>query len=110
MRSALCRLRDDDGSATITSAGIIAAVVALAFAMLTIAAGVADQHRAAVAADLAAVAGATAYYAGADACQVADTTATLNGAQLASCEVVAGDVVVKVTRGRANAAARAGPA
>ena len=62
-----------------------------------------------VAADLAAVAGATAYYAGADTCAAAARTAELNGAQLHGCEVNGGDVIVGAARGKASAHARAGP-
>lgn len=103
------RLLRDDGSATVTSAGIIAAVAVLALTVAAVVAGVADSHRARVAADLSAVAGATAYYAGADTCAAAARTAELNGAQLNGCDIAGGDVVVGAARGRATAHARAGP-
>ena len=104
------RLSRDDGSATVTAAGIISAVAALALVVVAVVAQVADSHRASVAADLAAVAAATAYYAGADTCAIARTTASLNGANLRSCEPAEGDVTVEVSRGRARSQARAGPA
>lgn len=103
------RLLSDEGSATITATGIITSVVSLALAVVALGVHTSDTHRARVAADLAAVAGATAMYQGADACATARRTAQLNGARVASCEVVAGDVVVAATRRRAEAAARAGP-
>ena len=103
------RLLSSDGSATVTATGIITSVVSLALAVVAFGVHVSDTHRARVAADLAAVAGATAMYRGADACAHADRTAQLNGARVVSCEVTAGDVVVAATRRRAEAAARAGP-
>lgn len=103
------RLLSSDGSATITATGIITSVVSLALAVMALGVHAADTHRARVAADLAAVAGATAMYQGVDACSTADRTAQLNGARVTFCEVTAGDVVVAATRRRAEAAARAGP-
>lgn len=103
------RALDDEGSATVTATGIITAIVSLALAVVAVGVHTADTHRARVAADLAAVAGASALYRGADACATAQRTADLNGARLASCEVVGGDVIVEATRRRAEAAARAGP-
>lgn len=105
----ISRPRSDEGSATVTSAGIIAAVAALAFVIVAIAARVANSHRVAVAADLAAVAGASAYYLGADACQVAEHTLVLNDATLSTCSVTDGDVIVTAAKGAARASARAGP-
>ena len=55
-------LLHDDGSATVTTAGIVSAVASLALVVVVLAAGVADSHRARVAADLSAVAGANALY------------------------------------------------
>lgn len=103
------RLLSSDGSATVTATGIITSVVSLALAVVAFGVHVSDTHRARVAADLAAVAGATAMYRGADACASADRTAQLNGARVVSCEVTAGDVVVAAARRRAEGAARAGP-
>ena len=103
------RLLSSDGSATVTATGIITSVVSLALAVVAFGVHVSDTHRARVAADLAAVAGATAMYHGVDACTTASRTAQLNGARVVSCEVTAGDVVVAATRRRAEAAARAGP-
>ncbi|CAM3247184.1 flp pilus-assembly TadE/G-like family protein [Corynebacterium godavarianum] len=106
----LRRLRSEEGSATVTSAGIITAVIALALAVAAVGARVVDHHRAQVAADLAAVSGATALYTGAPACEAAERTATLNSAAAELCEVDTGDVTVRARIGRAEATARAGPA
>lgn len=103
------RMLSDEGSATITATGIITAVVSLALAVVALGMQVADTHRVRVAADLAAVAGATAVYRGLDGCGAAQRTADLNGARVASCEFDTGDIVVSATRRRAEAAARAGP-
>lgn len=102
-------LFDDRGYATVLSAGIIAAVVALALVVAAVVSKVADTHRAQVAADLAAVAGATALYTGSDACAVAGETAHLNGAAVADCRITGADVTVAATVGRGEAAAKAGP-
>ena len=108
----------DRGYATIASACIIAAVVALALVVATAVSRTADTHRAQVAADLAAVAGATALHAGqgsgsggggGDACAVARETARLNGAELADCSITGTDVTVTAEVGGAEAAAKAGP-
>lgn len=106
----MARLLDDDhGSATVTTAGIAAAVVALALAVALTGVRTADSHRARVAADLSAVAAASALYRGANACEWGHATAERNGAEVTSCEFVAGDVVVAVRLRDAEATARAGP-
>lgn len=102
-------LRNDEGSATITATGIITAVVSLALAVVVLGMQVADTHRVRVAADLAAVAGASALYRGGDYCTTAHRTAELNDARLVSCEFVEGDVMVHAELRRSTAAARAGP-
>lgn len=103
------RCGSDRGYATIASAGIIAAVVALALVVAALVGRVADTHRAQVAADLAAVAGATAVYAGFDACSTARQTAELNGAELGQCAITGVDVVVSATVGKSEAVSKAGP-
>lgn len=100
----------DDGSATVTSAGLITALTALAFVVIALSARVADSHRAAVVADIAAVAAATAHCRGFDACAVAEQTAALNTATISACAIAEGDVIVTAVKGRAHASARAGPA
>ena len=78
------------------------------------AAGLETQQKTSVsdvvtAADLAAVAGATALYGGADPCRAAAETAELNGARVEHCEERAPDVVVTAGVRRSSASARAGP-
>lgn len=102
-------LRGDRGYATVLSAGIIAAVVALALVVASAVGRVADSHRAQVAADLAAVAGATALHTGGDACVTAKETAQLNGGDMNDCRITGGDVTVAAAVRRAEAVAKAGP-
>ncbi|MDY5784955.1 Rv3654c family TadE-like protein [Corynebacterium sp.] len=103
------RLRDDDGYATVVSAGIIAAVVSLLLVVAALGTKVVDSHRARVAADLAAVAGAFALYAGSDPCRAAEETAQANGGAVQECSERAPDVTVTVRFGRGESTARAGP-
>ena len=99
---------------TVTSAGIISAVVALACGVAAVGGAVADTHRAQVAAELAAVAGAEALYRGGDPCAVAELTAGLNSATLERCLLIDGHVQAHTTIARtaytARGQARAGPA
>lgn len=103
------RLLNDDGSATITATGIITSVVSLAVVVAALGAQVADSHSARVAADLAAVAGADALYRGHDGCAWAEKTAVFNHAELTSCGLDTGDVIVEVQVRKSSAKARAGP-
>lgn len=102
-------LLDEEGSASVVAAGIITAVVALAITVIAIGARAADQHRVRTAADLAAVAGATALYTGGNACTVAEETARMNAAAVRSCVIEGGDVTVEVRIAGAQATAKAGP-
>jgi secretion/DNA translocation related TadE-like protein len=77
------------------------------------------HRRAQSAADLAALAGASAVAHGREPCAAAGTVAGLNGGRLVGCEVSAGDVRVEVVvagprwlgqQGDLTAEARAGPA
>jgi secretion/DNA translocation related TadE-like protein len=109
----------DDGSATVYAAFALVALTSLAVIMSGFTAIAAAKHRAAGAADLAALAGAQAFQRGADPCASAADLAARNGAVLADCSV-AGRVVTVIARtdgphllGRAwtfESAARAGPA
>lgn len=112
------RVRDDGGYATIVSASIVAAVVSLAMVAAGLVSHTVGTHRAQVAADLAAVAAATALYAGhtaGDVCAAARQTTELNHAEVAECTIDGTDVTVTAsvrTSGgarRAEASARAGP-
>ncbi|AKK02177.1 Rv3654c family TadE-like protein [Corynebacterium epidermidicanis] len=102
-------LLDDRGNLTIVSAAISAAVLSI-FGIAAFAAGmVVATHRAQVAADLSAVAGAWAVYADQAGCEVARTVAGENKARQVSCVVKGGDVHTTVeVRGR-HATAKAGP-
>ena len=109
----------DRGSATIYAAFALIALTALGVTVSGFTALAAAKHRAAAAADLAALAGAHALQDGADACASAANLAARNGAELTDC-TVDGRVVTVIARvqgphllGRAwwfESAARAGPA
>lgn len=102
-------LRNDRGNATVTSAGIIAALVGLLFAVLTAFQTVLDDHQSRLAADLAAVAGAWAHAYGEDACAAAYETARRNDADISACRIDGDDVTVTVAVGDRETTARAGP-
>ncbi|AKK10204.1 Rv3654c family TadE-like protein [Corynebacterium uterequi] len=102
-------IRDERGSASVATAGIIAALVSLALVAVELGAARVDSHRSQVAADLAAVAGATAHALGEDGCAAAQVTAQLNDAVVAECAVDGGDVTVTAEVHRARRVARAGP-
>jgi secretion/DNA translocation related TadE-like protein len=109
----------DHGSATVYASFALVALTSLAVIVSGFTAIAAAKHRAAGAADLAALAGAQALQRGADPCTSAAELATRNGALLVDCSV-AGRVVTVIARtdgphvlGRAwtfESAARAGPA
>lgn len=102
-------LRDETGSATVTTAGLIAALSALLLIIASITNTTIATHRAQVAADLAAVAGAWAVYTGEPPCKKAAYAAQLNRAAIHDCAVVDSDVIVTAVDNRATATARAGP-
>ena len=110
--------RGEVGAATVLVLSM-AGVLMFVLIGLSAAAGlVTAQRRAQAAADLAALAGATAVPRGADGCAEASRVSMANGAALAACSVVAREVWVQVTvpgpswpgrRVRVSAEARAGP-
>lgn len=102
-------LRDDRGSTTVTGAFITALVLALALAAIHTGAGLVEQRRAGIAADLAAVAGAVDAQRGGGGCAAAGQIAVANGSELAGCARDGEDVQVTVQRGERAAVARAGP-
>ncbi|MEX3527990.1 Rv3654c family TadE-like protein [Corynebacterium xerosis] len=102
-------LRDDRGSTTVTGAFITALVLALALAAIHAGAGLVEQRRAGIAADLAAVAGAVDAQRGGGGCDAAGQIAVANGSELAGCARDGEDVQVTVQRGERTAVARAGP-
>lgn len=97
MRDRRTGLRDDRGLATVVAAGAIGVVGILLGALLVLGAAVATRHRAATAADLAALAGATEAVRGRDpACARARDIAERNGAVLVRCVWSGWDLQVDV--------------
>ena len=87
----------DRGAGSILVLSAVAVVLTAALAVLTFAAGYDARHRAAAAADLAALAGAGQVRLGVEpACSLARTVAAANGGVLHSCEVEGEQVVVSV--------------
>lgn len=102
-------LGDERGYATVVSLGIILALVSLAGVILVAAGMMVATHRAQMAADLSAVAGAWAHSQGQDGCSTARQAAGLNDAVLRDCQVQGGDVMVAAVVDGQAARARAGP-
>ncbi|PUA82830.1 Rv3654c family TadE-like protein [Nocardioides currus] len=110
---------DERGAATLVVLAVTGVLMFVGLGLAGVAAIVATQRSAQAAADLAALAGATAAVTGADACAAADGIATANGSMLTSCEPAGAIVTVGVTapgptllgrRYDVTAQARAGPA
>lgn len=111
------------GAGTVLILGIVGAVLVLAIGIAGLGAAQNARGAAQAAADLGALAGATALRDGFDPCGTATAVVVRNGAEAASCEVLgAGVVRVVATRmpagvagalggalGPARASARAGP-
>jgi secretion/DNA translocation related TadE-like protein len=106
------------GAGTVLTLGVIAAILVLAFGIAALGAAQNARGAAQAAADLGALAGATALRDGFDPCGTARTAVARNGAAVATCEELGGGVVrVVATRatgpggalGEARASARAGP-
>ncbi|TRW80117.1 flp pilus-assembly TadE/G-like family protein [Mycolicibacterium sp. 018/SC-01/001] len=122
-RAAPCRrwsrARDDAGAASVLAAFLIAVVVTVMAGGAVLGSAVAARHRAAAAADLAALSGATALAAGrGTACAIATSVADAMASTVVRCEIDGLDVLVIAEAapafgvalvGRATAAARAGP-
>ena len=114
------RRADDCGMATVWAAITVAALVALSTAVLGLVAAVGGRHRAAAAADLAALAAAGQAVRGEEvACRRAGDVAAGTGGRIVLCRVRGGEALIEVevalhvavlgtvtARGRA----RAGPA
>lgn len=103
------KLIDDRGNATIVAVGIITALAALTFVVVAVVTTRLDHHRAQVAADLAAVAGAVAHYYAEDPCARAAETATLNQSVVVACSPDGEDVVVTARVRAVEVTSRAGP-
>ncbi|MFD6443489.1 Rv3654c family TadE-like protein [Promicromonospora sp. NPDC060204] len=111
------------GAGTVLVLGIVAAALLLAVGIAALGAAQSARGTAQAAADLGAIAGATALRDGFDPCGTAGAAVVRNGAEVVSCEVLGGGVVrVAATRaavgpagelggalGSARATARAGP-
>lgn len=111
------------GAGTVLILGIVAATLLLAVGIAALGAAQNARGVAQAAADLGALAGATALRDGFDPCATAVATVARNGAEAASCEVLDGKVVRVVAThvvagpagqlvgalGQARASARAGP-
>ncbi len=113
------RRRDDCGVATVLALGMTVILLSTAVVGVGVVRVVAARHAAAAAADLGALAGASALAAGADPCTAAARVVAANDAGLVQCVAAGADVLV-ATRVRTApllggswapaARARAGPA
>lgn len=86
--------RDDDGAASVLLLIAMVAVICLGLALGHVGGLFVGHRRAAAAADLAALAGATAHQRDQDACSAAARVADRNGSRLTRCRVQGDDVVV----------------
>ncbi|MEJ2869544.1 Rv3654c family TadE-like protein [Actinomycetospora sp. OC33-EN08] len=111
-------LADDRGAATVVAAAAIGLLAMLLGTLLVLGSAVAARHRAAVAADLAALAGAADAVRGRDVgCATAQDLAARNGGELRDCAWIGWDLTVEVAvscgclpvADTATVRARAGP-
>lgn len=113
-------LAGERGSGTVMALGIIAAMLTLGLVAIGLIQAQGASGRARMAADMAALAGATALTsiaAPGDPCATAQRVAQVNGARMGSCRVEGEDVTVEVAVAvrilgvarQATALARAGP-
>ena len=110
---------NDRGAATVVVTACLGVILLVGCALAVVAAMVTAHRTAQAAADLAALAGATAAQHGSDPCAAARSVAGDNGARLTRCSIADQDVTVEVMvpgprwlgqRHDLAAAARAGPA
>jgi len=113
------RPRADRGAVTVLVTACLGVVLLVGCALAVVAAMVSAHRSAQAAADLAALAGATAAQSGSDACAAAGSVAAANGARLTGCLSSGAEVTVEVEvlgprwlgqHHDLSAAARAGPA
>ena len=111
--------RAERGAATVLVTACLGVLLLVGCALAVVAAMVAAHRSAQAAADLAALAGATAARDGGDPCATATSVAADNGARLTRCSTAGSEITVEVeVRGPRwlgqthdlAAAARAGPA
>jgi secretion/DNA translocation related TadE-like protein len=87
----------EGGSASLLVVALTGVVLLLGLAGSFLTATGAAHRRAQAAADLAALAGATAHQQGADACAAAARVAGLNGSRSTQCHLEGDDVVIRVS-------------
>lgn len=109
-------LRDERGSGTVMSLGLILLGLALTLGLAQVGVAAVGSTAAHQASDLAAIAGATAVLTGGDGCVTAGEYATKNGSHLESCSVSGWMVTVRVAKPlkiglvpEAQSTSRAGP-
>lgn len=98
--------RAERGSATLLGVLLLAVVVLASLLAAAVASAIDVRHRAAAAADLAAVAAAEAWVRGRPACSVADTVVSRNRGRLLGCRVDGTAVAVSVEVRRSVLGAR----
>lgn len=104
------RLGDDTGSATLIAVAMIAVLLAITVGGFYLGSAVVARHRAQAAADLSALAAASALAQGVEAaCSRAALIANAMNVAVTDCTVDNLDVVITIQVGKARAAARAGP-
>lgn len=89
--------RDEEGAATLLVVAMAGLLLFVGLALTGVAAIVRTHRSAQAAADLSALAGATAGARGRPPCAAAEQVARLNGGAMASCSAESGDVTVEVT-------------
>lgn len=114
----MSRARDDRGGATLFTISCLGLLLLVGAALSVVAAMVGAHRQAQAAADLAALAAASAVAAGGDPCGDAASVADANGATVTSCAIEGYDAQVEVVvtgprwlgqTGDFSARARAGP-
>lgn len=112
-------VRGEHGAATLFTVSCLGFLLLVGAALAVVAAMVAAHRQAQAAADLAALAAATALADGGDPCAAGASVADANGAALTSCAVDGSDALIEVVvtgprwlgqTGDLTARARAGPA
>lgn len=89
--------RGENGAATVVALAMLGVLVLVGAALGVVAAMVHAHRQAQSAADLAALAAASAVGRGGDACAMAARVAHANGARLDVCEVTGREILVEVT-------------
>ncbi|HET9827818.1 MAG TPA: Rv3654c family TadE-like protein [Nocardioidaceae bacterium] len=90
--------QDQHGSATVLAAVLMAALMGCAMLVTVVGEAVTVQRRVEAAADLGALAGASAAQRGEDACAAAGSVVTRNRARLTECSATGDVVTVRTTR------------